>query len=205
MVLAVLMALCGLLALAKRHRMARMLAPIVVAYPTITFLMGLVPYHHLPLDFVVVSVAVVSMFVAVFTVGWTSRGVHLLRSPCWPAASTTLIVDIVTGGSLQINTPLGYSPTVAGRFQGYGNLSFGLVAAAAVVVALVAMSWPRLWPALGRAAWVGAVTIIADAAPAFGSDVGGRWRGSRRSLPCSMVMSGRRSGSRQPWCGSALS
>jgi hypothetical protein len=156
--------------------------------------MGLVAYHHLPLDFFVVTVSVISALVAAAVVGWTSRwgpwaAVTVLAGALW----LTLLVDIVTGGSLQINTPLGYSPTIAGRFQGYGNLSFGLVAAAAIAVALVARSWPRLRvPALGWAAWVGAVTIVADAAPAFGSDVGGTLALVPAFAALLTVMSGRR-------------
>jgi hypothetical protein len=197
-VLVVLLVLCGAAALAGRNRPARMLAPIVAVYPTLTFLMGLVPYHELPLDFVVVAIPVLSMLVAAVVVSSTSRWgpwapITLLIGALW----LMLIVDIVTGGALQINTPLGYSPTVAGRFQGFGNLSFGLVGAASIVVALV----PVLWPAVGArfgltvigwASWVGAITVLAVAAPPFGSDVGGTLAVVPAFAALLAVLSGRR-------------
>jgi hypothetical protein len=180
-VLVVLVFLCAMFAIGGRARLARMLAPIVIAYPTVAFAAGLVQYHQLPLDFFAVIVPVVSMVVATVAVSSLSRfgqwaPVAALATLLW----LLLIVDVVTGSRLQINTPLGYTPTVAGRFQGYGNLAFGLVGAASIVVALVVGQVGAL---IGRrdrstgsalaAARVGAVTVVAVAAPAFGSDVGG--------------------------------
>lgn len=175
-VMVVLLVLCGGAAVARRARLARTLAPIVVAYPSVTFLLGLVPYHHLPLDFVVVSVPVVSVVLAaVATSSLSARGPWVPTAALCGLLWSLQVIDIVTGGRLQINTPLGYTPTIAGRFQGYGNLSFGLVAASSIVVAVLG-AW--LVPARKRlivcwAAWVGAITLVADAAPRFGSDVGG--------------------------------
>ena len=45
------------------------------------------------------------------------------------------VVDVALGSRLQLNTPFGYSPIVAGRFQGFGNLAFAILAAGALVVA----------------------------------------------------------------------
>lgn len=80
--------------------------------------------HHLPLDFVVVAVPVVSIVVATVAVAswsWWGRWapVTVLSTGCWWA----LVVHIASGGRLQINTVLGYTPTIAGRFQGFGNLA----------------------------------------------------------------------------------
>ena len=38
-----------------------------------------------------------------------------------------LCLDVMLGGRLQLNTVFGYTPTVAGRFAGLGNLAFALV------------------------------------------------------------------------------
>ena len=185
-VLVVLMVLCGVAAIGRRARLARMLATIVVAYPTVAFATGLVAYHQLPLNFVVVVVPVLASVLAAIAVSAASRvgpwaPVGALAALLW----FLLVVDVVTGGNLQINTPLGYTPTVAGRFQGFGNLSFGLVAVSAVVTAVLAMHRKTDAPAAAPAApvsdrpaawiaaFVGAVTAVAIAAPAFGSDVGG--------------------------------
>ncbi len=187
-VMVVVMVLCGVAALGRRPRLARMLAPIVAAYPTVAFATGLVAYHQLPLNFVVVMVPCVAVVLAVMAV--SSFG----RFGAWAPVGALIVlhwlvqvVDVMTGGHLQINTPLGYTPTIAGRFQGYGNLSFGLVGASAVAVAVMGMHTShRIDPtrpttvALGApsrvwwvAAWVGAMTAVAVAAPAYGSDVGG--------------------------------
>ncbi len=190
-VMVVLMVLCGVAALGRRHRLARTLAPIVAAYPTVAFATGLVAYHQLPLNFVVVMVPCAAVVIAAMAVSGFGRfgawaPVGALIALHW----LVQVVDVMSGGHLQINTPLGYTPTIAGRFQGYGNLSFGLVGASAVVVAVMGMhtsrgidaarpttvthgarsGMSRVW---WVAAWVGAMTAVAVAAPAYGSDVGG--------------------------------
>lgn len=174
-VLVVLLVFCAAAAAARRWRLARTLAPIVAAYPTVSFATGFVAYHQLPLSFVVVMVPVTSAVLAWVTVGALAKvgrwaPVAALCALLW----VLMVVDVASGSHLQIHTPLGYTPTVAGRFMGYGNLSFGLVGAAAVVTAVAAMHLARpVVPATWWAAFVGAVTTIAVAAPAFGSDVGG--------------------------------
>jgi len=189
-VLIVLIVLCAFSALARRHRMARTLAPIVIAYPSVAFALGLVAYHQLPLNFVVVMVTLIATVIASIAVSSMSR-----FGPWAPVGGLAvllwvlMVVDICTGGSLQINTPLGYSPSVAGRFQGFGNLAFGLVGASAVCAVAITMhvfgrsglTGPDSMqplpvppvPASWVAATVGLITALAVALPAFGSDVGG--------------------------------
>jgi hypothetical protein len=170
----------------------------VVAYPSVTFL-GLVPYHSL--DFVVSAPVVPRAGCGRTAAVGAARTHRALCGLLW----SLQVIDIVTGGRLQINTPLGYTPTIAGRFQGYGNLSFGLVAASSIVVAVLG-AW--LVPARKRlivcwAAWVGAITLVADAAPRFGSDVGGTlailpgWGAAHRAgrsspQPAAVALAGRR-------------
>ncbi|HVW31947.1 MAG TPA: hypothetical protein VHL53_05360 [Acidimicrobiia bacterium] len=83
------------------------------------------------------------------------------------------IADVVTGAHLQISTVFGYSPTVGGRFAGFGNLAYGQLAAAAILLAgllvvLIEGRW-GLWAGLA----VLAVGLAADGLPFWGSDVGG--------------------------------
>ena len=67
----------------------------------------------------------------------------------------------------------GYSPTVAGRFAGLGNLGYAQLAAGAVLLAgLLAYRIGGRRGALVAIALLG-VAIIVDGAPFFGSDVGG--------------------------------
>jgi hypothetical protein len=184
-VLVVLVALCGLSALGRRARQARMLAPIAVAYSLLAFLSGLTQHHQLPLGAYVVMLTVAAMVLAGIVVSTCSRwGMAAPATALCGLLWLVMVIDVITGGRLQINTPLGYTPTIAGRFQGFGNLAFGLVGAAALATATgLAVRTPsadtrtpsRMLGGLVPwwAAFVGAVTLIAVAAPAFGSDVGG--------------------------------
>ena len=84
-----------------------------------------------------------------------------------------LVVDVVLGSSLQLDSAFGFSPEIAGRFIGFGNVSYALLAAAAILLAgLLAHRLGRRW-----GPWVGVtvlvVVTVADGAPFWGADVGG--------------------------------
>lgn len=201
----VFISLTGLCALGRRGRMARMFGPITAAYAGLTFLSGLVALHHLPLDFVVVATPVTACFVAALAAaGWSRWGRWAPTTALLTLLWVVLLVDVVTGGALQINTVLGYTPTIAGRFQGFGNLASALIASSGLAVAVipvmlrdpgaatsdvptVATRGELLW--MG---WVAAITLIAVAAPAFGSDVGGTLTLVPVVVILAMVATGRR-------------
>ncbi len=167
------------------------LALVTLALPSLTFLSGLVRYDRL---------GVVGYVLALFVGGAVLAGAALALARASAARTgaarplvaplllvgltlAVLVGDILAGGSLQLNTVFGYSPIVAGRFTGYGNLAFALVAMAALVVvtggwavaALIQRSptpRPRVaW--LAAAAVVLAVVVVVDGHPALGTDVGG--------------------------------
>ena len=102
-----------------------------------------------------------------------------LRGPVRPLAVLLApllamhIGDVMTGSHLQLSTVFGYSPTVGGRFAGFGNLTFGQVAAGAVLLAgLTAYMVPgRRGVRIAVAILV--VTLLADGLPFWGADVGG--------------------------------
>ena len=101
------------------------------------------------------------------------------RARLWPMAAllglllVVQIGDVMTGSHLQVATAFGYSPTVGGRFTGFGNLSFGQVATAAILLAgILAHLLGRRWGVRAALA-VLAVTLVADGMPIWGSDVGG--------------------------------
>ncbi len=85
-----------------------------------------------------------------------------------------LVVDMVLGAPLQLNTVFGYSPTVGGRFAGMGNLAYGQFAGAAFL--LCGLASRRL---AGRsyaavvAFGVLVLAIVINGAPMWGADVGG--------------------------------
>ncbi len=192
---------CILLWWRGQIRRARAVGALSAALPTIAFVSGLTDYHMLPLwvyvVLVVVAAAALAMIVAGAAQATPYTSIDLLAGLLW----LVLVVDLVTGGRLQINTPLGYTPTVAGRFQGLGNVAFGLLAAAALATACArsashdrsattAGGWAGGWIAV-----VGAVTAIVVAAPRFGSDLGG----TLAVVPCFAVAYAVATGRRIGW------
>jgi hypothetical protein len=92
-------------------------------------------------------------------------------------AGVSLLVilgDLITGGHLQLNSLLGDSPLIAGRFAGAGNNAFAIMGATAVVVATVAV-WRqgRTSRVMAAVAALFFVVVVVDGAPQFGSDFGG--------------------------------
>jgi hypothetical protein len=84
-----------------------------------------------------------------------------------------LLFDVLVGTPLQFNNPLGYSPRVAGRFSGYGNLAYAALASSAVLLAgLIAHRLGGRRGALAAIGLLGVVFVI-DGTPFWGADVGG--------------------------------
>jgi hypothetical protein len=84
-----------------------------------------------------------------------------------------LVVDVVLGATLQLNTVFGYSPTVAGRFAGLGNLAFAQLAGSALLLAGVTAGRISGRRGVVLALALLAVALVADGSPIWGSDVGG--------------------------------
>jgi hypothetical protein len=85
----------------------------------------------------------------------------------------TLVIDLILGAPLQLDTALGYSATVAFRFSGLGNFGFAELAGAAILVAgLMVDRFPgRRGRLLALVALV--VALAVDGLPSMGADVGG--------------------------------
>ncbi|HEV2068995.1 MAG TPA: hypothetical protein VGR26_04295 [Acidimicrobiales bacterium] len=169
------------------------LALVTLAQPSLTFLSGLFRYDRLGVVGYVLALfaagavmASLVLAIARWSAGRSGRARPLV-APLLLVGLTlvVLVADILAGGPLQLNTVFGYSPIVAGRFAGYGNLAFALVSMAGLVV--VTGGWaaaglrrqgnsgrgvpPRKW--LIIAAAVLSVVVVADGHPALGADVGG--------------------------------
>jgi hypothetical protein len=151
----------------------RATAVVVLAVPSIAFASGLLRYDRLALGLYVVGVfAAAIVLAAVASLLGARRGATALVGLIW----FVLVADILTGGHLQIDTVFGYSPIVAGRFQGFGNVAFALLGQAALVLAAAVLvgrdPTTRRRRVLVVAALL-ALTVLVDGAPMFGSDVGG--------------------------------
>jgi len=84
-----------------------------------------------------------------------------------------IVIDVATGARLQFNTVFGYSPTVAGRFAGLGNLGYSQLAAGTVLLAGLVAYRIGGRRGVGLAIALMVIAIVVDGAPFFGSDVGG--------------------------------
>ncbi|NEK60672.1 hypothetical protein GCU56_22710 [Geodermatophilus sabuli] len=156
------------------------------ALPVATYLAGLVPWERAgggPAGLVMAGsvLGAALLVLAVAALGpWRH---HRLGPPAAILVITlaTLVGDVLTGSQLELNGLLGYDAIVAGRFTGYGNLSFGLLAVSALLLtAAAATAAGRRAPA-GRARLVvagtvlgaGVLTVLVIGTPGLGRDFGG--------------------------------
>lgn len=84
-----------------------------------------------------------------------------------------LATDLVSGARLQMDSLAGYSPLVAGRFAGAGNLVFAVFAAAALLTAAFACTGRTPRQRLAIVTGIGVLAVVIDGAPMWGDDFGG--------------------------------
>jgi hypothetical protein len=169
----------------RRARAAlRVLCLAVASVPVATYLAGFVPWERTGAPLPVLTLAVLGAAAVVTAVAQLGPW---RRSPLGPplvvlvVTFATLVGDVLTGSTLELNGLLGYDAIVAGRFTGYGNLSFGLLSVSALLVtAALATAVGRRVPPERRRVAVAAVVLLAGAltvgvigAPALGRDFGG--------------------------------
>ncbi|HEX2236265.1 MAG TPA: hypothetical protein VHK89_08315 [Actinomycetota bacterium] len=145
----------------------------VVAFPPSAYLAGAFEGHELgTAAFVGALLATDALLVAVACTVARAPLARLLVVTSGTAL--LLIADLASGGRLQLNTVLGYSPIVAGRFSGIGNIAFAVLGAAGIVAGalLVHLARGRRAAHIAAAALFVAI-VVADGAPQLGSDVGG--------------------------------
>jgi hypothetical protein len=145
----------------------------VVAFPVSTYLAGVVDGHALGgIIFGALLIAITGALVLTASLIFDGPLDRLLAL----VSFTWLVValDLVTGSMLQLNTVFGYSPIVAGRFAGAGNIVFAVFGVTAILTgALIAYRFSGLRYTMPLVVALFVVTIIIDGAPSFGSDVGG--------------------------------
>jgi hypothetical protein len=138
-----------------------------------TYLAGLLPFHHWGdgAYWAFVLLGGLALGAAAQVIG-RRRDVDPIMLALG-AVFGLLVVDVLLGANLQLNTVFGYSPTVAGRFAGLGNLAFAQLAASALLLAgVLAGRIPGRRGAVAGLALI-AVALVVDGAPMWGADVGG--------------------------------
>jgi hypothetical protein len=103
-----------------------------------------------------------------------------------------LALDALRGAPLVLNSTLGYSPTVAGRFAGFGNPAYAAFSAAALCAAVLLAHRVGGRRGAVSAAVVLTAAVILDVAPMWGSDVGGILSMVPAYLVAMVVLTGRR-------------
>lgn len=168
----------------RAHGALRLLCLAVASVPVATYLAGLVPWERTGAPLTALTLAVLGAVVVITgaaALGPWRRGP--LAPPLVVLAVTlaTLVGDVLTGSTLELNGLLGYDAIVAGRFTGYGNLSFGLLSVSALLVTAAAATavGRRVRPERRRLAvggvvlGAGVLTVGVIGAPALGRDFGG--------------------------------
>ena len=188
----------------RRPELAELVALGGVAGLGASYLANLVPWWRSPAPLLtllgcvlLVSAAVAASSTAIFRTGSGTRRASrpdaedhggLLRPVGLVCAFTAgvLVLDLLTGAHLQMSSVAGYSPLVAGRFAGIGNVAFGVLAAAAL---LATAALTRRGAAVAA---VGVLVVAVDGAPPWGSDVGGVLALVPAFVLLAMLLSGRR-------------
>ncbi len=97
---------------------------------------------------VTVALAVPWRSVEAASRGTQSGGLRLLAPAALVAAVTVVVlgVDVLTGSSLEMDSMLGYSPLVAGRFTGLSNMAFAAYSVAGLfVLGVLAHGRSKAW------------------------------------------------------------
>jgi hypothetical protein len=158
----------------------RLTALVAAAVPVSTYLVNLVPWWHRaqPSWWLAAGIAAGDLLVAGVAVAGPWRR-HILGPGTVIAAVTAAVLgaDLLTGSDLQLNSLMGYSPLVGGRYYGMGNIAFAVLATSTLLAAAGAAQW--LEPRRGRRIAVAAVlamtltAALLDSWTAWGSDFGG--------------------------------
>ncbi|TWD79265.1 hypothetical protein FB561_0321 [Kribbella amoyensis] len=166
----------GLLALRQRSRMAGFTLLVLAALPLCAYLVRLIQWWRWPAPLAALWLGMI--------LGAVALALALRRLPI-PARVTVLsgvtvgvlALDAITGTILHHGSPLGPSPLSGGRYYGFGNTTFVVFAVHAVIFAAGLAGWlrTRRGPllAVGAVAVIGLVTVLVDAWPTWGADVGG--------------------------------
>jgi hypothetical protein len=185
------------------RRGLRVLALLAASLPVATYLAGLLPWERAgsPGPALLGAVVVADLAVAAVAAWGPWR-----RRPLGPGTAVlvitmgTLVLDVFTGSSLELNGLLGYDAIVAGRFTGYGNLTFGLLSVSALLLtaALATLAGRRAGPDRRRRAVAatvlvtGGLTVAVIGAPALGRDFGGVLAALPGFLLLAMLLTGTR-------------
>jgi hypothetical protein len=155
----------GLALLLRRWRVVELVALAGTTAVGASYLANLVPWWRAEQPFIAmlgVTMAATAVLTAISLLG---KGLLARAGIACGLIAAVLVVDVLTGAHLQMSSVAGYSPVVAGRFAGIGNVALGVLAASALLAAASTRS--------ATVAALSAIVVVVDGAPMWGSDVGG--------------------------------
>ncbi|XRQ09522.1 hypothetical protein ACN3XK_01005 [Actinomadura welshii] len=158
----------------------RVIALLGGAAPGASFLAGLLPWwrseHPTPV-LICTVIGFAGLLTGLALAGPWRRSAFAPGLVITAITAGVLALDVMTGSNLQLNTLMGYTALVAGRFYGFGNQAFSLFAVASILTAAWLSEYPlragRKRLALGIVVVLGAFAVAVDGLPAWGSDFGG--------------------------------
>ncbi|MFI0352670.1 hypothetical protein [Actinomadura sp. 9N407] len=181
------LAVYGLAALAWRRAARRTaltvthhVALLAAAAPAATYLANLLPWWRAEHPAAGLAAAVLAAGAAVVAVALAGPWRRHPFGPVTVVAAVTcvtLAADAVAGSPLQADSLNGNFSLAAGRFYGFGNLTFALFATAALICA-AGLAGPAVAAGHRRRAvaltvLIGGAAILVDGWPGWGSDFGG--------------------------------
>ncbi|WP_162795453.1 hypothetical protein, partial [Nonomuraea lactucae] len=146
-----------------------------------TFLAQLVPWWTLPAPMLAVIVTILAIAGLITGLAFAGPWRGHVMGPLTVVAAVTsvsLLLDVMTGSTLQVNAVTGYEPVTGGRFYGFSNIAFAIYSTG-TILALAGVSQWLLGQGVRRPAVVavcvgyGGFAIFADGWPSWGADFGG--------------------------------
>ncbi|HEX6467859.1 MAG TPA: hypothetical protein VF069_02095 [Streptosporangiaceae bacterium] len=161
----------------------RVTALACAAVPVSTYLANLVPWWTAgrPLPALLGCLAAAdALVVAVALAGPWRRTLLGPGTVVAAATAATIALDLLSGTPLQLNSLMGYSPLVGGRYYGLGNIAFSVFATSTLLASVGLAQWlirrggasARAW-ALAVVVVLGLTTMALDGLPLWGADFGG--------------------------------
>ncbi len=180
MIVSMLIAMVAFTRGGKWRTIARFLLLMAASIPTLSFLLKPL-YISLEDSARIIAVLVVlSSMAAVLCMRIARKWgtLHLILG--FAAVNLTVfITDILLGGYLQFSSIFGNSPVTAGRFAGFGNSTFAIVAITSIIIVAIVKeltgskdSQTKKKINIALIAFLIAILVI-DGVPYYGSDVGG--------------------------------
>jgi hypothetical protein len=168
------LALVAFVRFGRRAQIAIEIAALtLLGFLAATFLAGLLPFYRYGAGPYWLFLFGVGLAIALLSWFTTDRAGVTTLIVALSVVVGIIVVDVATGARLQFNTVFGYSPTVAGRYAGLGNLGYSQLAAGTVLLAGLVAYRVAGRKGVGLAIALMVMAIVIDGAPFFGSDVGG--------------------------------